>query len=537
MTWVRFVSICLATLASAPSLGDPVAPAPGIKADLTFLADDALEGRAPGTAGHEIAARYVAARFEALGLQPAGDRTSWYQSVRLLEQTLDASSSLTLHGPGGARSWIQATNVIITANPQAGVQSIEAPVVFVGFGIDAPNLGFDDYRGLDVRGKIVAALIGVPSGTPSEMGAHLNSSKDAAASRRGAVGMILLDTRVVRSLYPWSHRLANDASPRMTWIAPDGRPFTAAPGIQATAALDQSAAETLFARAKRDLKSVLDQADRRNGQPKGFELPVRARIDWRAKQREFTSPNVLGLIPGVDPVLRDEVVMMIAHLDHVGHRAAKNGDSIVNGALDNAAGVAVMLEAARGLVANPPKRSVLFLANTAEEAGLLGAEHFAAQPTAPLNQIVGVVNVDVPLFTYDFTDVVAFGAEHSTLQVAITKAAMAVGVTVSPDPRPNEGLFTRSDHYSLVKKGIPALFVATGKGEGSEAAWDAYLTQHYHQPSDDMSQPFNWTAAARFARINEWVVREIADDPQRPRWYRGSFFGDTFAPDAPKATN
>lgn len=536
MSRVQLVSICLAALASAPVLADSAAPAPGIKADMTFLADDALEGRAPGTPGHEIAARYVAARFQALGLQPAGETGSWYQSVRLLEQTLDAGSTLTLLGPRGTLSWRQATNVIIAANPQASVRSIEAPVVFVGFGIDAPALGFDDYRGLDVRGKIVAALIGVPSGTQSEMGAHLNASKDHAASRRGAVGMILLDTRVVRSLYPWSHRLANDASPRMTWIAADDRPFTAAPGILATAALDEVAAEALFAGAKRDLNSVLDQADRRNGRPNGFELPVRARIDWRANQRTLTSPNVLGLIPGADPELRDEYVMMIAHLDHVGRRTEKNGDSIVNGAIDNAAGVATMLEAARALAANPPKRSVLFLANTGEEAGLIGAELFAAQPTVPLNQIVGVVNLDVPLLTYDFTDIVAFGAEHSTLQVAIAKAARTVGVTVSPDPRPEEGLFTRSDHYSLVKKGIPALFLATGKGEGSEAAWETYLTQHYHQPSDDMSQPFNWTAAARFARINELVVRQIANDPQRPRWYRGSFFGDTFAPTASKAT-
>jgi hypothetical protein len=537
---MRTISVALALCASlaapAPSANESAHPAPGIKADMTFLADDALEGRAPGTPGHEIAAKYVAARFEALRLQPAGNAGGWYQTVRLHEQVLDAArSKLTLTGARGEQSWVHATNVIITANAQAGSESIEAPVVFAGFGIDAPELGFDDYRGLDVRGKIVAVLIGAPQGTPSEMGAHLNASKDRAANRRGAIGMILIDTRVVRSLYPWPRRLENDASPRMTWVQQNGQPFSAAPAIQATAALDESVAQVLFAGAKRNLESVLDQADRRDGRPKGFDLPVRARIEWQARARTLSSPNVLGLIPGSDPALRAEVVMMMAHLDHVGHRPPKNGDTIVNGALDNAAGVAVMLEVARALAADRPRRSVLFLANTGEEAGLLGTEHFAHLPTLPLECIVAVVNLDVPIFTYAFTDVIGFGAEHSTLREDIGRAASAVGVSVSPDPRPDEGMFTRSDHYSLVKKGIPALFVAIGKGSGSDAAWQAYLDHHYHQPSDDMTQPFDWLAAARFARINESLVREIANHVQRPRWYQGSFFGETFAPHSPKA--
>ena len=537
MTTLRTVLACCVSLACpAAAPNEAPKPAAGIKADMTFLADDALEGRAPGTPGHEIAAKYVAARFEALGLRPAGDADGWYQSVRLHEQVLDAARSrLSLTGPRGAQSWAHATSVIITANPQASVESIEAPVVFAGFGIDAPELGFDDYRGLDVRGKIVAVLIGTPQGAPSEMGAHLNASKDRAAHRRGAIGMILLDTRIVRSLYPWARRLQNDASPRMTWIQENGQPFSAAPGIQATAALDASAAQALFAGARRSLETVLDAADRRGGRPNGFDLPVRARIEWRASQRTLSSPNVLGLIPGSDPALRDEAVMMMAHLDHVGRRAAKDGDTIVNGALDNAAGVAIMLEAARALANDRPRRSVLFMANTAEEAGLLGAEHFAHRPTLPLDRIVAVVNVDVPILTYPFADVIAFGAEHSTLGEDIDRAAAAAGVTVSPDPRPDEGLFTRSDHYALVKKGVPALFIATGKGPGSDAAWQAYLEHHYHQPSDDMSQPFDWAAAARFARINESLVREIANGERRPRWLRGSFFGDTFAPASTKA--
>jgi Zn-dependent M28 family amino/carboxypeptidase len=228
---------------------------------------------------------------------------------------------------------------------------------------------------------------------------------------------------------------------------------------------------------------------------------------------------------------------MMAHLDHVGRRSPKNGDAIVNGALDNAAGVAIMLDVARAMVRSPtkPRRSILFLANTAEEPGLLGTHYFAAAPTVPLDSIVGVLNLDVPLVTYEFSDVVGFGADHSTLGANLAKVAGATGVAVTPDPVPAQGLFTRSDHYAMVQKGIPALFLIPGHAGGGQQAWQTYLSQHYHQPSDDLSQPFNWQAAARFARINWLLLRDVANDAERPRWYQGSYFGETFAPEATKA--
>lgn len=526
------------TIATPSQAGEPAFPPAAIRAHITFLADDLLEGREPGTRGHEIAARYVAAQFAQFGLTPAGDAGSWYQNVKLQEQALDrTASTLTLTSSRGTHRWAQATNVIITASPAGAIQHVEAPVVFAGFGIDAPAHGFNDYAGLDVRGKIVAVLIGTPRGTPSEMGAHLNATKDVIAQQRGAVGLILLDTHTIRSLFPWKHRLENDASPRVTWVNDTGEPFVAAPNILATAAIDETAAAALFEGAPRSLDAVLDTADRPNGRPKGFALPTRARIEWRSTRRAISSPNVLGLLPGTDPALKDEVVLMMAHLDHVGTRPAKNGDEIVNGAMDNAAGVSIMLEVARALSGSPsrPRRSVLFLANTAEESGLLGTEYFAHRPTVPLERIVGVLNVDVPILTYAFNDIIAFGAEHSTLHAAATRAATIAGVTLSPDPLPDQGMFTRSDHYSLVKKGIPALFVATGHGAGGEQAWQRYLQHHYHQPSDDLSQPFDWQAAARFARINWLLVREITEADARPQWYQKSYFGEVFAPRAPKA--
>lgn len=527
--WLELCAIALIFTPSAQAGTEPEFSPNAIRADVTFLADDLLEGREPGTAGHEIAARYVAARFTQFGLSPAGEQGSWFQSVRLQEQTLDpAASSLVLNG---TQRWTHATNVILTASQLATATSIEAPVVFAGFGLDAPEYGFDDYRGLDVRGKIVATLIGTPIGTPSEMGAHLNSTKAKFAEQRGAIGMILLDTRTVRSLFPWRHRLENDASPRVTWIEASGKPFEAAPGIQATAAVDEGVAKVLFAGAEQTLDEVLDIADRPGGKPRGFPLNTTARIEWRATQRTRTSPNVLGLLPGSDAQLRDEVVIMMAHLDHVGKRPPVNGDAIVNGAMDNAAGVATLLEVARAFSSGSakPRRSLLFLAVTGEEYGLLGTEHFAHQPTVPRDRIVAAVNVDVPIFTYEFDTVIAFGAEHSTLRNAALKAAAAAGVALSADPMPEQGMFTRSDHYALVKQGVPSLFLATGHGKGSKQAWQDYLQHHYHRPSDDLTQPFNWPAAARFARINWLLVKQIADDPARPQWHASSFFGKTFA--------
>lgn len=508
-----------------------------IRADVTFLADDLLEGREPGTRGHEIAALYVAARFTALGLKPTSPN-GWMQSVPLQEKSIDeAASAVTMSGPRGSQRWPQGTDAIIYASPLEAKGDLEAPLVFVGFGLDAPAQGFADYRGLDVRGKIVVVLTGTPRGTSSEIGAHLLAEKQRMAERRGAIGMLSISTRLDQKLFSWKRQLEEGAAPRVSGIGADGRPLAEAAGVEADVSVSPTAARALFMGAPRSLDEVLDEADRSGGRPKGFALPGRARIQWTGTHRAFASPNVLGLISGADPGLRDEVVVMMAHLDHVGERPAKNGDRIINGAMDNAAGVAVLLEVARAFAASgtAPRRSILFLAVTAEEAGLLGTYYFARNPPVALERIVGVVNLDMPILTHDFTDIIAFGAEHSTLGAVAAKVASTVGVRLSPDPMPAEGLFTRSDHYALVKKGIPALFLTTGFGAGGEQAWKTYLAEHYHQPSDDLSQPFNWEAAARFARINYLMVREIADGPARPRWYEGDYFGDAFAHGASRA--
>ncbi|WP_448662224.1 M28 family metallopeptidase [Sphingomonas sp. CJ20] len=253
--------------------------------------------------------------------------------------------------------------------------------------------------------------------------------------------------------------------------------------------------------------------------------------------RHFKAPNVLGILPGSDPVLRNEYVVLSAHLDHIGTDARPGRDKVFNGAMDNAAGVATMLEAARILATAPvaPKRSILFVALAGEELGLVGSSYLARNPVVGTGKVVADVNLDMPILLYDFQDVVAFGAEHSTLGPIVAHAAGQMGVTLSPDPMPEEQLFVRSDHYSFVKAGVPSVFLVTGFKNGGEKAFRGFLRTHYHQVSDQIDLPFDWKAGAKFAELNARIAREIADGEQPPRWYEGNQYGDRYAKGAPRA--
>jgi Zn-dependent M28 family amino/carboxypeptidase len=252
--------------------------------------------------------------------------------------------------------------------------------------------------------------------------------------------------------------------------------------------------------------------------------------------RRYSSPDVIGIIPGSDPGLKEQYVALMAHVDHIGITPGTGGDRINNGALDNAAGTAALLEVARALTSLPrrPARSILLVANTAEEKGLLGAEFLAHYPPVPIDHIVAAIDLDMPLLLYDFTDVVAYGASHSTLERAFRDAGRAMGIEVSPDPMPEQAIFVRSDHYPFAKAGVPAVMLATGMKNGGEAAWSSFLEHQYHHPDDDLKQPIHWQAGARFAELNYRAVRELADAPEPPRWYAGDYFGGLFAPSAPK---
>ncbi|MGK6354043.1 M20/M25/M40 family metallo-hydrolase [Sphingomonas sp. DT-207] len=268
---------------------------------------------------------------------------------------------------------------------------------------------------------------------------------------------------------------------------------------------------------------------------KWFQL-VPVRLPNGRIERTYRSPNVIGIVPGSDPALKKEYVVISAHLDHVGMRRT-GGDNIFNGAMDNASGVATMLEAARGFVTSgkPPRRSIMLVAFAAEEQGLIGSDHLARNPLIGDGRIVANVNLDMPILLYDFQDVVALGAEHSTLGPVVAAAAAKMDIALSPDPMPHEDMFVRSDHYSFVKAGVPSLMLNTGFKNGGEKATRDFLRSHYHQVTDDISLPFDWNAAAKFAKLNYLIAREIADMSEAPRWYAKDRYGERFAKNAPKA--
>jgi len=529
----------IALAVAAPIHAEPQFSADAFKSHVAFLADDMLLGRRTGSPGHEIAARYIAAQFTALGLKPGGDNATYFQRFGLAETSASAPGSATISGPKGDRSWADGSDIVLRRDPAHPNPDIEAPLVFVGYGIDDPKHGHEDYRGLDVKGKIVVSLANFPPGTPSEAGAYYTAEKRTMAGKHGAVGMIQIYPRALAKIRPWAVVRRNATFAAVSWLEPDGKPHDDT-GLSIYGSANGEAAEALFAGAPKGLQTVLDLADK--GPVKGFALKTRAHIVDHTETKQISSANVVGILPGSDPKLAAEYVVLSAHSDHIGITPAQPGDKpdtdrINNGALDNAAGIATMIEVARAAsqATEKPRRSLIFLASTGEEEGLIGADYYARHPSVPIANIVGDVDLDMPLLTYHFTDVNAFGAEHSTIGATVAASGKPMGVTLSPDPEPQEVVFVRSDHYMFVRQGVPAVFLATGWAGEGKAAWADFGAHHYHQPSDDTTLPIRWDEGARFAEINYRITRAMADGDQRPMWFKDDFFGNIFAADQPKA--
>ncbi|MCL6697731.1 M20/M25/M40 family metallo-hydrolase [Sphingomonas sp. NSE70-1] len=505
-----------------------------IKADMRFLAHDLLEGRNTGTRGYDLAAEYVASRYLALGLTPPVSG-SYFQQVPFVLSSIKASPDSFISF--GGKTWRNGEEVVLSGTSVYPDQSEDHEVVFVGYGFDAPQYGFKDYAGLDVRGKIVAFLTSLPGGAPSDVVAELGDKRTELAQSKGAIGAIGISTPQTLKQLPWEQWKQYGAVPRLRWLHADGTPNVVAPGLRVGGSLGPKAAEELFAGSAKTIDKIYAQIEDPKARPKGFAIPGKLHFERHSAVDKMSSPNVVGLIPGSDPKLADEVVLFMAHLDHDGIVKPVNGDSIMNGAMDNASGVATMLEAAQAFLDAParPRRSIMFAAVTAEEDGLLGSEYLAKHPVTNGKKVVAVVNLDMPILTYDFKDLIAFGAEHSTMGPAVERALQTAGVALSPDPMPEEGLFTRSDHYNFVKEGIPSIFLATGWAGPGKAAFDTFFANNYHQVSDEVDLPIDWKAAARFARINYEIGRELANADSAPLWYEGSYFGDKFAKGATKA--
>lgn len=528
-----FAAVAALLLPAATLPPDPVSTGEAIRAHVATLADDNMEGRDAGTAGYDRAAAYVVDQYRAMGLAP-GAGADWLQPVLLRDATIaeDPAPRVTI----GGVPFAHGGTVQIAPGATAGARSFSGQAVFVGYGLDAPEAGYDDYRGLDVSGKIIVYLTGAPRGIDPDIAGLLVARRPAMAAARGARGMIAIQTRASARARPWEGALTA-ATPSHFWIGPDGASNDPSTGLAVTMLADRSAAAALFAGAKRPLDKILAEADRRGRRPRGFPLLPEVTIDASVTTRDLRSANVLAVLPGSDPALASEYVLVLAHLDHVGIDANATEDKIRNGAMDNGVGVGTMIEVARAMAAAPARqrRPILFAAVTAEEDGLLGARYLAANPVTGAGRIVASVNLDMPLLLHDFTDIAMLGADRSTLGPLATEAVTAMGIAVSPDPLPRERLFLRSDHFAFVERGVPALFLLTGFANGGEAAYRDFLALHYHKPSDEADLPINWNAAGRFARLTWRIVRTVADADQAPLWYRGDPYGETYAPDMPKA--
>jgi hypothetical protein len=511
--------------------------ADSVRAHLEFLASDLMEGREAGTRGYDIAAAYVASQFQQIGLKPGGDQ-GYFHRVPLRRSVLVKNSvTLQVRAGGEVVTFTDADHVAARPSATEPEQHVEASCVFAGYGIVSPELRIDDYKGLDVRGKFVVVLGGPAPGLPSEIAGHLSSTDElrATAAKRGAAGLLIIYTPALEKRWPFKQLAPVYVQPQYEWfdaaLSQGG-----AQDVRVLALVDPTAASALFRGARRTLQDVMKEASTRR--PRGFELRSSATFTRRSTHADASSANVVGMLPGTDPSLRDEVIVFTSHLDHVGIGVPKNGDAIYNGALDNAAGIAVMLEVARVLAAEPGglKRSVAFVATTAEEKGLIGADYFARKPSGiRREQMVGVINLDGAMPFFDLVDVIGFGADSSTLGESLRRAAASLHITVSPDPWPDQALITRSDHYPFIRQGIPGIFLIAGikptpDGKDPKEISDRWTAQHLHQPSDDLNQDFDYGHMVKWGELFRRWTQDAANAPQRPLWYSDDYFGKRYAP-------
>jgi Zn-dependent M28 family amino/carboxypeptidase len=540
----RLLSVPLTLLVLAACQRAPQAPTPEaarrIEADLRFLASDRLEGRETGTRGYDLAADYVAARFRAIGLAPAGDNGSYVQAVPLLQATRGADGARLAIVRAGHSAELRFREQYLPAlNFNTPAHRIEAPAVFVGQAVHAPELDHDDFAGLDLKGKIAVAFGGAPAAFDNDRRAFHSSSREKlrALAERGAVGVVWLNTADDEMRAPWARAMANWDRPGMRLRGADGRGLDTFPQLQALASVSAAATDAFFVGTGKTSAQLYQAAQAGTG--RGFDLPGTLLLAGQTRIAPLQSHNVVAKLPGRDAARASEHLVYSAHLDHLGIGAAVDGDAIYNGALDNALGVSILLEAARELhdAQQAPKRSTLFVALTAEEKGLLGAEWFATHPPGAAD-LVANINMDMPVLLAPTRDVVPIGLEHSSLQGVVADAAQALGLALSPDPFPEEVVFVRSDQYAFIRAGIPAVYLdggIVGVAQPEPGALEpklalrAFLRHCYHQPCDDAEQPIQYADAARLALLNARIGRLAGDADQRPRWNAGDFFGQRFA--------
>ena len=514
-----------------------------LRAHIKFLSDDRLEGRGTGARGGELAALYVAEQFEAMGLKGAGPKGSFWQPVSLVGVKADPKTELRINGPDKAESFKFADDFVAFTGAQTEHISVNTELVFVGYGIDAPEQKWNDYKGPadDYRGKILVMLVNDPPATPEEPdlfgGRRLTyygrwTYKFEEAARRGAVGALLLHTNETAG-YPWSVVRTSNGS----WRFDIARtPEDKTPFLKIRSWMTDAAARLMMQLAGQNLDDLRKQAASRGFKP--VKLNLTATIDLNSEVKRVEAPNVVAILPGRDPKLREEYVVYSAHWDHFGIGAPdKNGDTIYNGALDNATGVASVLEIARVLASLPaaerPRRSILFLITTGEEQGLIGSEWYSRHPVVPIDKTAADINLDSMNILGPTNDFVPLGAERSSLKAVVEAIARERGLTISPDPRPEQGSFYRSDHFPFAKVGVPSIslkegndYVGRPRGWG-EKKFKEYNEAHYHQPSDEFHEDWDFRGMIQEAEFALAIGRRVADMNAMPRFNPDDEFAKT----------
>lgn len=522
-------ALCIALIVLATAAAAQAQPAPSPRAaqwwnDIKVIADDKTEGRQTGSKGYDLAAAYVISRFKALGLEPAGDDGGYKQTVQFEQQFIDyPATAVTLTGPGGAADPIRpGADMLITAGGAPRPAMVDAPLVFIGYGLHMPERGHDDLKRLDLKGKIAVVISGGPADLPGPEKASNRNQRAKFLTAAGAVGVIALTTPKQVEI-PWT---------RQTLLAPAPGMYLADAAMRSTpdgffqAGFDPEKSERLFKGSGHSFAELCALADASAAVPT-FPLAVTLKGEIGARRERLTSPNLVARIEGSDPKLKAEYVAVSAHLDHLGVGEPINGDRIYNGAMDDASGVAAVLDIAGQLKTRKLKRSVLILIVTAEEKGLLGSHYFARRPTVPKGSIVADLNFDMPLPLWPLKMVLAVGDGESTLGATAHAAAGPLGLTNSIDPLPDRNVFTRTDQYSFVTAGVPALAFKFGFKTDTpqfqiEHDWRA---NRYHAPSDDLNQPGVLPEEA--VKLDDYVAAIAvltANDPARPHWLETSAF-------------
>jgi Zn-dependent M28 family amino/carboxypeptidase len=527
------LSLAIAGILAATPAGAQTDNAPSritpqeIDGYLRFLSSDMLEGRAPATRGGRLAEQYIASELEAFGVKPGVGDTSYFQRVPIDVVKADPRT-IKVTASGKANANLRFTDdVVVWPGSATDASSARGELVFVGYGATAPEYKWDDFKGTDVRGKILLVLVNDPPATAAEPNLFGGKAmtyygrwtyKYEEAERRGAAGMLIIHT-TERAGYPW-HVVVNSNSTEHRLLPRDAS-LPAPIGVRGW--ITDSAATALLAQAGLDLTQLRKQAESRDFRP----VPTGIIIDASMKNslQHMSANNVVGVVRGIDPTARDEYVAYSAHWDHFGIGPVVNGDSIYNGAVDNASGVSALLAIAHAAAEGvKPRRSQIFVFVTAEEAGLLGSEYFGEHPTVPASKIIAALNMDVVPVNGRVRDLNVLGDNKSSLGPTLAQMIRPEGLRISPDAHPEQGHFYRSDHFSFAKVGIPAVSIGGGDDYvGRPAGWglqqaDDYTAHRYHQPSDEYRPDFDLSGAAQIAQIVYHLGLTLGNADKVPTW-------------------